>query len=95
MIAVEISKLQLNYHNAKVGLKIPEVHAQMETTLRVQARHGNQFFKNTYSTRMTKSHHMLTGKFKNERLINNSLSLAIQKMFDDPALLQFLLPDKP
>jgi uncharacterized lipoprotein YajG len=93
-VIVEISKLQLNYQR-KVGLKIPEVHAQMETTLRVQARYGDQSFKKNYSTRMTKSHRMLTGKFKNERLINNSLSIAIQKMFDDPQLLQFLSPGKP
>jgi hypothetical protein len=38
---------------------------------------------------------MLTGKFKNERLVNNSLSMAIQKMFEDPQLLQFLSPGKP
>jgi len=94
-ITVEISKLQLKYQGGKVGIKIPEVHAQMETILRVQASHGNQSFKNIYSTRMTKSHRMFTGKFKNERMVNNSLSMAIQKMFDDPGLLQFLLPGKP
>jgi len=91
MITVEISKLQLNYQSGKIGIKIPDVHALMETILRVQARHGDLSFKNIYSTRMTKSHRMLTGKFKNERLVNNSLSMAIQKMFDDPELLQFLL----
>ena len=95
MITVEISKLQMNYHRGGVGIEIPEVHAQMETILRVQASHGNQSFRNIYSTRMTKSHRMLTGKFKNQRLVNNSLSMAIQKMFDDPELLQFLLPVKP
>jgi uncharacterized lipoprotein YajG len=95
MINVEISKLQLNYQRGEIGVKIPEVHAQMETILRVRASHGNQSFNNIYSTRMTKSHRMLTGKFKNERLVNNSLSMAIQKMFDDPELLQFLLPGKP
>jgi hypothetical protein len=95
VITVEISKLQLNYQSGKVGLKIAEVYAQMETILRVQASHGDQSFKNIYSTRMTKSHRMLTGKFKNERLVNNSLSMAIQKMFDDPELLRFLLPGKP
>ncbi len=94
VITVEISKLQLNYQEGKAGLKIPEVHARMETILRVQAIHGDQSFKSIYSTRMTKSHHMLTGKFKNERLVNNSLSMAIQKMFDDPELLRFLLPSK-
>ena len=94
LITVEISKLQLNYQR-KVGLKIPEVHAQMETTLRVQASYNNQSFKKIYSSRMTKSHRMLTGKFKNERLVNNSLSMAIQKMFEDPQLLQFLSPGKP
>jgi uncharacterized lipoprotein YajG len=95
MITVEVSKLQLNYQSGEVGIKIPEVHAQMETILRVQASHGDQSFKKTYSTRMTKSHRMLTGKFKNERLVNNSLSMAIQKMFDDPKLLEFLLSHKP
>jgi len=93
MITVEISKLQMNYQRGSMGIKIPEIHAQMETILRVQASHGDQSFKNTYSIRMTKSHRMLTGKFKNERLINNSLSMAIQKMFDDPELLRFLLRD--
>jgi uncharacterized lipoprotein YajG len=92
MITVEISKLQLNW---RAGIKIPNVHAQMETILRVQASHRDQSFKNIYSTRMTKSHRMLTGKFKNARLVNNSLSMAIQKMFDDPELIQFLLPGKP
>jgi hypothetical protein len=94
VITVEISKLQLDYQEAKAGLKIQEVHARMETILRVQAIHGDQSFKSIYSTQMTKSHHMLTGKFKNERLVNNSLSMAIQKMFDDPELLRFLLPGK-
>lgn len=95
MITVEIYKLQLNYQRGNIGLKIPEVHAQMETILRIQASYGNQSFKNIYSSRMTKSHRMFTGKFKNERLVNNGLSMAIQKMFDDPGLLQFLLPGKP
>ena len=95
VITVEISKLQLNYQEGKAGLKIPEVHARMETILKVQAIHGDQSFKSIYSTRMTKSHRILTGKFKNERLVNNSLSMAIQKMFDDPELLRFLLPSKP
>ncbi len=94
IIAVDISKLQLNYQGGKAGIKIPEVHAQMETILRIQANQGNQSFKKTYGTRMTKSHRMLTGKFKNERLVNNSLSMAIQKMFDDPELLHFLSPGK-
>jgi uncharacterized lipoprotein YajG len=93
LIIVDISKLQMNYQR-KVGLKIPEVHAQMETILRIRASYKNQSYKKIYSTRMTKSHRMLTGKFKNERLINNSLSMAIQKVFDDPQLLQFLLPGK-
>ena len=53
------------------------------------SKHGNN------SSQVTKSHRMLTGKFKNERLVNNSLSMAIQKMFDDPELLRFLLPSKP
>ena len=95
LITVEISKLQLKYQRGQAGLNIPKVHAQMETILRVQASRGKQSFKNTYSTRLTKSHRMLTGKFKNERLINNSLSMAIQKIFDDPELIQFLLPIKP
>jgi len=95
MIAVDISRLQLNYQGGEAGIKIPKVHAQMETILRVQASHEDRSFKKTYSTRMTKSHRMLTGKFKNERLVNNSLSMAIQKMFDDPELLEFLLSDKP
>jgi uncharacterized lipoprotein YajG len=94
MITVEISKLHMNYQRGRIGIKVPEVHAQMETILRIQARHGNRSFKKVYSTRMTKSHRMLTGQFKNERLVNNSLSMAIQKMFDDPELLQFLLPGK-
>lgn len=88
-ITVEISKLQLNYQRGKAGLKIPEIHAQMETVLRVHASYQNKSYKKIYSTRMTKSHRMLTGKFKNERLINNSLSMTLQKMFDDPKLLQF------
>jgi uncharacterized lipoprotein YajG len=95
MITVEISKLHLNYQRGQAGLKISEVHAQMETILRVQASYENRSLKKIYSSRMTKSHRMLTGKFKNERLINNSLSMAIQKMFDDSELLQFLLPTKP
>lgn len=95
MIIVEIKKLQLNYQQGKMGIKIPEIHAAMETILRVRASRGVHSFKNIYSTRMTKSHRMLTGKFKNERLINNSLSMAIQKIFDDPELLRFLVPAKP
>lgn len=94
-IIVEITKLHLNYQQGKIGIKIPEIHAVMETTLRVRARRGAQSFKNIYSTRMTRSNRILTGKFKNERLINNGLSIAIQKMFDDPELLQFLAPTTP
>ena len=93
-LSVEISKLQLNYQRGTDGLKIPKVNAQMETLLRVDARHNNQSFKKTYQSRMTKSHRILTGKFKNERLINNSLSMAMQYMFDDPELLQFLSPGR-
>lgn len=66
----------------------------METILRVQARNGKQSFKNMYRARMTKSHRMFTGKFKNERLVNNSLSMAIQQMFDDPKLLALLSPGR-
>ncbi len=94
-VTVEISKLNLNYRRGGVGIKIPEVHARMETILRVQAYHDNKSFKKTYSSRLRKSHRILTGKFKNERLINNSLSMAIQKIFDDPELIQFLLPANP
>lgn len=94
-ITIVISKLQLNYQRKTAGIKIPEIHAQMETILQVQARHKNRSFKKDYKTRMTKSHRILTGKFKNERLINNSLSMAIQKIFDDPELLQFFLPGNP
>jgi len=94
MITVEISKLQLNYRREQAGLELPKINAQMETILRVRASHGKQTFKNIYNARMTKSHRMFTGKFKNERLINKSLSMAIQKIFDDPKLLQFLLPGK-
>ena len=92
-ITVEISKLQMNYEREKIGLEIPEVHARMETILRVTASNRNESFKKIYRTRMTKSHRIFTGKFKNERLINNGLSLAIQKMFGDPELLQFLSSD--
>ncbi|MCH7499406.1 MAG: hypothetical protein IH886_05270 [Nitrospinae bacterium] len=94
-LEVEIYRLQLNYKSGNLGVKIPEVHAQMETILRVRAAYGNQMFKNIYSSRLIKSHRMFTGKFKNERLVNNSLSLAIQKMFDDPDLIQFLLAGRP
>jgi hypothetical protein len=52
-------------------------------------------FKNIYSSRLIKSHRMFTGKFKNVRLVNNSLSMAIQKMLDDPHLIQFLLAGRP
>jgi uncharacterized lipoprotein YajG len=94
-LEVEIYRLQLNYKSGNLGAKIPEVHAQMETILRVRAAYGNQMFKNIYSSRLIKSHRMFTGKFKNERLVNNSLSLAIQKMFVDPNLIQFLLAGGP
>jgi len=94
MLIVEISKLQLKYQRGSAGSSVPKVHAQMETILRVKANRGERVFKEVYSSRLTKSHRILTGKFKNERLINNSLSMAIQKMFDDPQLLQFLLPSK-
>ena len=94
-VTVQISKLQMNYQRRSSGIKIPEIHAQMETILQVRADYENRAFNKTYRTRMTKSHRMLTGKFKNERLINSSLSMAIQKMFDDPELLKFLLPGNP
>ncbi len=94
-LRVEIYRLQLNYKSGNLGAIIPEVHAQMETILRVRAAYGNQMFKNIYSSKLFKSHRMGTGKFKNERLVNNSLSLAIQKMFDDPNLIQFLLAGRP
>ena len=94
-LTVEIIKLQMNYQRKSSGINIPEIHARMETVLKVRANHDNQVFNKTYRTRMTKSHRMLTGKFKNERLINNSLSMAIQKVFDDPELLRFLASAKP
>ncbi len=94
-LEVEIYRLQLNYKSGNLGVKIPEVHAQMETILRVRAAYGNQMFKNIYSSRLIKSHRMFTGKFKNERLVNNSLSMAIQKMLNDPDLIQFLLAGRP
>ena len=90
-LEVEIYRIKLNYESGNLGAKIPEVHAQMETILRVRATYGNQKFKNIYKSQLSKSHRMFTGKFKNERLVNNSLSLAIQKIFDDPDLIQFLL----
>jgi len=94
-LEVEIYRLQLNYKSGNLGVKIPEVNAQMETILRIRAAYGNQMFKNIYSSRLIKSHRMFTGKFKNERLVNNSLSMAIQKMLDDPDLIQFLLAGRP
>jgi len=94
-IIVELFRLQLNYQIGEAGLKVPEIHAQMETVLRVRATRGSQSFKNIYRSRMIKSHRMLTGKFTNERLVNNSLSMALQKMFEDPKLLQFLAVNPP
>ncbi len=87
---VDIFRLRLKYQSGNIGVKIPEVHAQMETILRVRAVHGSRSFKNVYQSRMIKSHRIFTGKFKNERLVNNSLSLALQHMFEDPKLVQFL-----
>ena len=94
-LEVEIYRLQLNYKSGNLGVKIPEVNAQNGTILRVRAAYGKQMFKDIYSSRLFKSHSMFTGKFKNERLVNNCLSLAIQKMLDDPDLIQFLLAGRP
>jgi uncharacterized lipoprotein YajG len=95
ILQVDISRLQLKYQSGNLGAKIPEVHAQMKTILRVRATHGSRSFKNVYQSRMTKSHRMFTGKFTNERLVNNSLSLALQHMFEDAKLVQFLASGLP
>lgn len=66
------------------------VHGRIKTAIRVTAGNGGKRFKNIYRTSMEKSGRMIVGKFKNEVFVNNGLSLALQKIFEDKRLLIFL-----
>ena len=67
-----------------------KVHAKVDTAIRVTARNGGKQFKKIYKSSMKKSTRMLVGKFKNEKFVNNGLSLALQKIFEDKRLFVFL-----
>ncbi len=67
-----------------------KVHAKVDTAIRVTAKNGEKQFKKIYKSSMKKSTRMLVGKFKNENFVNNGLSLALQKIFEDKKLLVFL-----
>ena len=92
VLRVEIRLLRLFYQFENPRLKIPEKNVRLRTALDVIAQSPRQTFKRRYETQMDKSQNLLTGEFKNQQFINNGLSLTLQKMFEDPELLDFLSP---
>ena len=86
-LLLEVVQWRMNYQHQITAAK---VHAKIKTAIRVTARNGGKQFKKIYKSAMEKSGRMIVGKFKNEVFVNNGLSLALQKIFEDKRLLIFL-----
>ncbi len=86
-LLLEIVQWKLSY---KHHISEAAVHGRIKTAIRVTARNGEKQFKNIYKSSMEKAGRMIVGKFKNELFVNNGLSLALQKIFEDKKLLIFL-----
>ncbi len=75
-------------------LNIPKKKVRLRVALGVRGEKPGKKFKKLYQTYQDKSQNLLTGEFKNEQFINNTISLTLQKMFEDPALHVFLSPEE-
>lgn len=90
LLQVEVLRLQMLTRIEDPQLKIPEKDVRLRIAFGVTAQSPDQTFKRLYQTHLDKSQNLLTGEFKNEQFINNGISLTLQKIFEDQALLRFL-----
>jgi len=86
-LVINVVQLKMNYRH---HVSEARVHARLKTAIRIIAKNGKKKYKNIYKSNMEKSSRILVGKFKNEQFVNNGLSLALQKMFEDKKLWFFL-----
>ncbi len=89
---IQVLHLRMIYNFEDPKLKIPEKKVRLKAALGVVARKGEEKYKKLYQTQLDKSQNLLTGEFKNEQFINNGISMTLQKIFEDQALLLFLSP---
>lgn len=90
---VQILQLRMLYSYEDPKIKIPEKKVRLHAALGVVAQKGERKFKKLYKTHLDKSQNLLTGEVKNEQFINDGLSMTLQKIFEDRALLLFLSPE--
>lgn len=63
----------------------------LESVLRVEARQNGDTYNGRYQVKTTKTYATVPGRERNEEMINETLSGALQRLFSDPKLLAFTL----
>ncbi|WP_372749724.1 YajG family lipoprotein [Litorivivens sp.] len=64
---------------------------ELESLLRVEATQNGDSYTGRYQVKNTKTYATVPGRDRNEEMINETLSAALQRLFSDPKLLAFTL----
>lgn len=63
----------------------------LESVLRVEAHQNGDTYTGRYQVKTTKTYATVPGRQRNEEMVNEVLSAALQRLFNDPKLLAFTL----
>ncbi len=63
----------------------------LESVLRVEAKQRGDTYSGRYQVKTTRTYATVPGRDRNEEMINETLSGALQRLFSDPKLLAFTL----
>ncbi|MBI4389731.1 MAG: hypothetical protein HY580_06080 [Nitrospinae bacterium] len=85
--AMQIEVLRMKESFAQRMSRIDE---RMQVVLRVSCRGRESRYVRVYKAAKDESHRVLAGRFPNEKLINLTLSLAMQNIFEDDKLIACL-----
>lgn len=80
----------------KLSYSDPETSAvgfevALESVLRVEAKQNRDVYNGRYQVKTNKTYATVPGRDRNEEMINEALSGALQRLFNDPKLLAFTL----
>lgn len=85
-ITIFVDELSYRDPDSSVGFEV-----ELESILRVVAKQNGDTYTGRYQVKNKKTYATVPGRDRNEEMINETLSGALQRLFNDPKLLAFTL----
>lgn len=85
-ITIFVDELSYRDPDSSVGFEV-----ELESILRVVAKQNGDTYTGRYQVKNKKTYATVSGRDRNEEMINETLSGALQRLFNDPKLLAFTL----